>query len=69
MYILESLPFLEGFLRTGRYTNNFPRTYRQNPGVQTRAWLDDILLVTKGYIEKHEAEVRETKRKLEEAGY
>ena len=32
------------------------------------AWLDDIVIVTKG-IEKHEAEVKETMKKLENAGY
>ena len=29
------LPVLDRILRTGRYPNNFPRTNRQNPGIQT----------------------------------
>ena len=33
------------------------------------AWLDDIIIVTKGNLEKHEMEVRETMTKLERAGY
>ena len=33
------------------------------------AWLDDIMIVTKGNLEKHEMEVRETMTKLEKAGY
>ena len=32
-------------------------------------WLDDIIIVTKGNLEKHEAERRETMTKLEKAGY
>ena len=33
------------------------------------AWLDDVIIVTKGTIDKHEAEVKETMEKLEKAGY
>ena len=33
------------------------------------AWLDDIIIVTKGSIDEHETEVRETMKKLEQAGY
>ena len=33
------------------------------------AWLHDIINATKGNMGKHEAEVRETMRKLEKAGY
>ena len=33
------------------------------------AWLDDIIVVTKGSVEKHEMEVKETMKKLEKAGY
>ena len=33
------------------------------------AWLDDIIIVTKGTIEKHESEVKGTMKKLDEAGY
>ena len=32
-------------------------------------WLDDIIIVTKGSAEKHEAEIKETMKKLEETGY
>ena len=33
------------------------------------AWQDDIIIVTKGTIEKHEAKVKETMKKLKNAGY
>ena len=33
------------------------------------AWLGDIVIVTKGSIDEHETEVRETMKKLEQAGY
>ena len=33
------------------------------------AWLDDIIIVTKGSAGKHEAEIKEAMKKLEEAGY
>ena len=33
------------------------------------AWLDDTILVTKGDVKKHEAEITETRKKLENAGY
>ena len=33
------------------------------------AWLGDIIIVRKGDAKKHEAEVRETMKKLENAGY
>ena len=42
---------------------------RQNAGIQTPSWLDDIIIVTRGTIEKHESEVKEKMRKLDEAGY
>ena len=34
-----------------------------------QAWLDDIIIVTKGSIDEHKTEVRETMKKLEQAGY
>ena len=33
------------------------------------AWLNDIIIVTKGSAGKHETEIKETMKKLEEAGY
>ena len=32
-------------------------------------WLDDIIIVTKGSIEEHEMEIRETMKQLEQSGY
>ena len=32
------------------------------------AWLDEIIIVTKGNIQEHETKVKETMKKLEEAG-
>ena len=58
------LPFLERLLRTGGHPNNFPGTGRQNTGIQTPPMLDDIIIVTKGTIEKHESEVKETNEKI-----
>ena len=36
---------------------------------KTPVWLDDIICVTNGTIEKHEQELREVLLKLQEAGY
>ena len=33
------------------------------------AWLDDIIIVTKGSIDEHKMDFRETMKKLEQAGY
>ena len=63
------LPFLKGILWTGRHTDHIPGTDRQTLEFTHPAWLDDIIIVTKGTMEKHEVEVRETMRKLENAGY
>ena len=38
-------------------------------GFKHPAWLNDILIVTKESWKKHELEVKETMKKLEEAGY
>ena len=65
----RKLPFFERFLRAGRYSNEIPRTDRHNTGEHKHwAWLDDIILVTKGNMDKHEAEVRETMTKMEQIG-
>ena len=63
------LPFLKRILRTGRYLNNLPRTDRQNFGHKSPAWLDDIIIITKGDIKKHVREVCETMKKLVNTGY
>ena len=63
------LPFSKRISRTGRYTNNFRRMDRQKLEFKHPAWLDDIIIGTKGNIEDSETEVKETMKKLEEADY
>ena len=63
------LLFRQRLLRTGRYPDKFSRTDRQNIGIQTPRLASDIIIITKGTVEKHEAEVRETLKKLEDPGY
>ena len=63
------LSFSKRISRTGRNTNNFPRTDRQTIEFKHPTWLDEIIIVTKENIEEHEKEVKETMKKLEEAGY
>ena len=56
-------------LRFSGHTDNIPRKNRQNTGNKHPAWLDDILVVTKGTKEKHKREVIDVLTKLENAGY
>ena len=62
------LPFPEGILRTDRYLNNFPNadgyiTCQIEP--KHPAWLDKIIIVMKGNLDKQDAEVRKTMTKRE----
>ena len=63
------LSFLEKILRTGQYTNNFSRRVDTTIEHKHQARLDDIIIVTKGIIDEHEMELRETMKKLEQDGY
>ena len=61
--------FLKGFYGLADIPTIFQERIDKTLEFKHPAWLDDIIIVTKGTIEKHEAEVKETMRKLENAGY
>ena len=61
--------FLKEFYGLADIPTTFQERIDKTLEVKRPAWLDDIIIVTKGTIEKHEAEVKETMRKLENAGY
>ena len=63
------LPVLERILQTGRYPNNLPERIDKTLEYKHTSWLDDIIIVMKRDLKKHETEVRETMKKLENAGY
>ena len=63
------LPSLKRILWTGGHATIFQERIDKTLEFKHPAWLDDIIIVTKGTIEKHEAEVKETMRKLKNAGY
>ena len=65
----EYYRFLKYFLRTGTYFNHISGTDRTTLEHKHPAWLDDIIIVTEGNIEKNETEIRGTMEKLEKAGY
>ena len=57
----------KGISRTSRPTNFFPRENRL--GHQTAAWLDDIIVVTRGTKEQHTQKLESVPSKLENDGY
>ena len=61
--------FLKGFYGLADIPSIFQERIDKTLEFKHPAWLDNIIIVTKGTIEKHEAEVEETRRKLENAGY
>ena len=61
--------FLKGFCGLAEFPTKFQERIDKTLEHKHPAWLDDIILVTKGNRDKHEAEVRETMTKLEQAGY
>ena len=62
------LPFHGKFLRNSRYSNNIPRIDRTLEH-QHATWLDDIIKVTKGNVEKHKVEVHEKMTELGQTGF
>ena len=60
--------FLKGFYGLADIPTIFQERIDTTLKHKHPAWLDDITIVTKGSIDEHETEVRETK-KLEQAGY
>ena len=63
------IPVHERLLRFRGHSNNFQERIDRTLELKHPAWLDDIVIVTKEKIEKQESEVKETMRKLDEAGY
>ena len=63
------LPFLEKFYGLADIPTIFQGRIDKTQVFKHPAWLDYITIVTKGNIEEHETEVKETMKKLEEAGY
>ena len=61
--------FLKGFYGLADIPTVFPERIDKTIEFKHPDWLDDIIIVTKGSAEKHETEVKETMKKLEEAGY
>ena len=61
--------FLKGFYGLAEIPTIFQERIGTTLEHKHLAWLDDIILVSNGNLEKHEAEVRETMTKLEKAGY
>ena len=61
--------FLKGFYGLADIPTIFQERIDTTLEHKHPAWLDDIIIVTKGNLEKHEMEVRETMTKLERAGY
>ena len=61
--------FLKGFFGLADIPTIFQERIDKTLEFKHPAWLDDIIIVTKGTKDKHEAEVKETMEKLEKAGY
>ena len=61
--------FVKGFYGLADIPTIFQERIDKTLQFKNLAWLDDIIIVTKGTIAKHEAEVKEPLRKLENAGY
>ena len=61
--------FLNGFYRLADIPTIFQERIDTTLDHKHPAWLDDIIIVTKGSIEEHETEVRETMKKWEQVGY
>ena len=61
--------FLKGFYGLADIPTIFQERIDRTLEFKHPAWLDDIIIVTKGTIEKHESEEKETMKKLDEAGY
>ena len=62
-------PFLKGFYGLADIPTRFQERIDATLEHEHPAWLHDITIVNKGNRDKHEAEVRETMNKLEQAGY
>ena len=63
------LRFLKSFYGLADKPTIFQERIEETLQFKHPAWLDDINIVTKGHKEEHETGVKETMKKLEEAGY
>ena len=61
--------FLKGFYGLADIPTIFQERIDTTLEHKHPAWLYDIIIVTKGSIDEHETEDRETMKKLEQAGY
>ena len=62
--------FLKGFYGLADIPTIFQERIDKTLEFKHTAWLDDIIIVTKGSVEKkHEAEIKETMKKMKESGY
>ena len=61
--------FLKGFYGLADIPTIFQERIDKTLEFKHPACMDDIIIVTKGSAEKHEAEIKETMKKLEEASY
>ena len=61
--------FLEGFHGLADKPTIFQERIDTTREHENPTWLDDIIIITKGNKEKHEAEVSKTMTKLEKTGY
>ena len=59
--------FLKGFYGLADIPTIFQERIDKTLEFKHPAWLDDIIIVTNGTVEKHETEIKETMKKLEEA--
>ena len=63
------LQIQKGILRSRRYPHNIPRKNDRTLEYSTPAWLDDIIVVTRGDRKEHEKFFYDILGKLEKAGY
>ena len=61
--------FLKGFYGLADIPTIFQERIDTKLGLKHPAWLDDIIIVTKGCIDEHETEVWEAMKKMEQAGF
>ena len=61
--------FLKGFYRLAVIITTFQERIDKTLEFKHLAWLDGLIIVTKGIIEKHETDIKEARGKLEDAGY
>ena len=67
--IYRILLFPKGFYGLADLSTVFQERMHKTQEFKQPACVDDIVIVTKGTAEKHETEVKETMKKLEDAGY